>query len=564
MYKLIETSNIDVDHQFSISLEDRYENDFVKTAAKRDLPKEVDEAIAGLKRKKNHAYVLTTAMGDGETWGSNKNHDYFPYDGLLGLQNTPVWKEVAGKDERLNPEMEIKQRYQTFVDGHFFHHHRNKIERDPHFGYVPASIWNPKMRTVLLIIGVDRKKDPETAELIDRNELVSVSMGAKLPWDRCSICKNKRRSILNACDCLKFTNGKTLSDGRKVYAENLFPRFFDISKVLKPAFLAGNSLEKVAAEMVMGSIDLADYYDIGQFDKYAAVEKSAVLYKEIPAHVEGAIARVCNTEKDLPHDVLNDLSKLNHPKHAWGALTKAGIIAKPNEFAYILLKNQGHDELASHFLNANAKVSTEKPKGLTEDLHDLAQVDIDHKAAKIANSLPDHVIEERSIGNLNDRIYNTDKGLRKEAEVARTIGLGSILSALYLLYRKNAESTFNAYGLLGAGVSAVVRDKDNMTKFVGNDGVIVDEMNKHASFWQSGKGMVLRGLGGFALPYIASAHYQNKMQNGEQVGGMGRFIANNPGKLGLITGAAAVNPKAVYGGIKQVGGDLLSNFKSKK
>ena len=560
MYKLFQSSNVPEDLQISISLETRYETEFTKVATTRDLPKEVDEAIKNLARKKDHSYVLVTAMGDGETWGENKNGDYFPFDGLMGVQNTPVWKEVAGKDERANEEMKAKERYKTFADGHFFHHHKNKIEHDPHFGYVPASIWNPKMRTVLLIIGIDNKKDPETAEMIARNELLAVSMGAKLPWDRCSICKSKHKTLLQYCPHLRNQMHQTLPDGRKVYAENLFPRFFDISKVTRPAFLAGMQLEKVARQNGdMLSVDLADYYDIGQFDKQADVSKNAILYKELPAHVEGTVARVCNTEKDLPHQLMNDLSKMQ-PQHAWGALTKAGIIAKPNEFAYILLKHDGHDELAEKFLHAHATVSKEHPKGLDEKLHGLAQIEINHHAVKLANSIPDHILDERSIGTLENRIYKTDKGLRKEAGVVGNIGLGSILSALYMIYRKNAESTFNAYGLLGAGISQMVRDTPDGPKFLGNDSVTTDLMNKKAE--HEILKTIGKGFAGFTIPYIAAAHYQNKVNNGENVGVLGRFAANNPGKLGVVGGLAAIaGPKRIKTTAINLGSDIASAAK---
>ena len=72
--------------------------------------------------------------------------------------------------------------------------------------------------------------------------------------------------------------------------------------------------------------------------------------------------------------------------------------------------------------------------------------------------------------------------------------------------------------------------------------------------------MFLRGAAGFVAPYVVSAHYQNKINNGEQVGTIGRFIANNPGKLGIIGSAAAVNPTAVYGGAKKIGRDLVSGI----
>jgi hypothetical protein len=563
MYKLF-NSNIESDNFISLSLES--ESEFTKTASKRDLPKEVDEAIKNMARKEGHSYVLTTAMGDGETWGANKNGDYFPYDALMGLQNSKVWGEEIEKDERLNVDQAPKARYKTFEDAHFFHHHKNKIEHDPSFGYVEKAIWNPKMRTVLLIIGVDRKKDPETAEMIDRNQLIAVSMGAKLPWDRCSICGSKHKTLLQYCPHLKYNMGQILSDGRRAYAENLFPRFFDISKVTRPAFLAGMQLEKIArsqSDAFEFSIDLAEMYDIGQFDKHAEVEKKSTLYKELPVHIEGAIAKVCDTEKDLPHSLMEHLANLK-PQEAWGALTHAGIIAKPNEFAYILLKNSGRHDLADEFVNAKAIVKKPDVKGLDERLHELASIDINHKAVTASKNIPDYVLDDRSLGSLSDRIYNTERGLRKEAEVVRTIGLGSILSALYLMYRDNAKAEFNAYGLIGAGISQMVRDNDKSDKYLSNNPFVADQLNKQAAavpFGESIKGLTLKGVTGFTAPYILSAHYQNKINSGQQVGVIGRTIANNPGKLGIIGATMGVaGTRRSYNVIKGVAGDVTTGL----
>lgn len=564
MYKLLESSNVPEDQQISISLEDGYETEFVKTASKRNLPKEVDEVIKGMNRRKNHSYMLVTAMGDGETWGDNKNHDYFPNQSLLGLQNTPVWDEINQKEERLDPKLPPKQRYRTFDDADYYRHHKNKKEKgDPTFGYVERAIWNPRMNTVLLIIGVDETKAPDTVERIKRNELIAVSMGAKLPWDRCSICKKKHTSILQYCPDLKYRMGQTLPDGRKVYAENLFPRFFDISEVFRPAFLAGMQLEKVASNGLFDySIDLAEIYDIGQFDKFAEVEKHSTLYKELPTHIEGSIAKVCNTEKDLPHELMNDLAKMK-PQEAWGALTHAGIIAKPNEFAYILMKHNGRDDLAEKFIRTKAIVKNPDVKGLDEELHHLVTIDINHNAVKLSNQIPEHILNDRSIGSLENRIYDTDKGLRKEAEVVSTIGLGSILSALYLLYRRNVEDKFSIYGILGAGISQIVRGDEHSSKYLSNNPFVADELNKHAaeSFWKSGKGLAVKGFGGFAAPYIMSAHYQNKIDQGQPVGTLGRLVANNPGKLGIVGGAMALaGPKKSYEAVKGLVGDVASGL----
>ena len=553
MYKLFD-SNIDDDDKISVSLESRYESDFVKTAGKRDLPAEVDEVIKNMVRKPNHAYMLVTAMGDGETWGANKNGDFFPYDALFGMQNKPVWGIQPDKDERLKDSMDPKQRFRTFDDSHFFKLHKNKFGIDPHFGYVERAIWNPKMRTVLLVIGVDRAKAPGTAEKIDRNELVAVSMGAKLPWDRCSICQSKHKTLPQYCHHLKFQMGHILPDGQRVYAENLFPRFFDISEVRRPAFLAGMQLEKIAG--VEYSIDLAEEYDIGRFDKYAESEKQAVLYKHMPAHVEGAIARVCETEKDLPHQLLRDLAQLK-PQEAWGALTHAGIIAKPNEFAYIVLHPERPD-LAEKFLRAKGVVSNPDVKGLDMRLHGMAEVNINHAAVALSKSIPSRVIDERSVSSVGDRIYATDRGLRKSAGAEGVVGLGSILSALYMLYRKNAETRLGAYGLLGAGIGLMAADKDDAPKFIGNNPYITDEMNKRAGV----AAKIGIGAAGFALPYVAGAHYQNKLNQGQQVGVLGRFVANNAGKLGVVGAAGLTHPAEMYGGIKNVASDVMRGIKT--
>ena len=561
MYKLL-SSNVEDDNYISLSLEDRNNSTLIKTAAKRDLPREVDEAIKSMVRKPNHAYILVTAMGDGETWGANKNGDFFPNDALLGMQNSPVWGVSPDKDERIDSVVTPKLRYKTFEDAHYFKHHKNKFGRDPHFGYVERAIWHPKMRTVLLIIGVDRKAAPDTAAKIDANELVAVSMGAKLPWDRCSICGSKHKTIMQYCPHLKFSMGKIMDDGKRVYAENLFPRFFDISEVTKPAFLAGMQLEKIASQnsSFEFSLDLAQQYDIGRndifFNKQAETEKQAVLYKKVPAHVEGAIARVCDSEEDLPLGLLNDLAKMP-PKEAWGALTRAGIIAKPNEFAYVLLKNAGREDLAESFIRRKAVVHHPDVKGLDERLHDLAGVEITHGSKLIANNIPGAVINERSVGNLNDRIYKTEKGMRKEAGIAGVIGLGGILSALYLMYRKNAERRFAASGLLGAGANDLFHEDHKPSKYIGNDPYLVESMNKEAGFW----GGALRVGGGFAVPYVGSAYFQNKMMNGERVGAVGRFVANNPAKLGIVGGLGAANPKALYSASKTLASDTVAGAK---
>jgi hypothetical protein len=90
-------------------------------------------------------------------------------------------------------------------------------------------------------------------------------MGAKVPFDVCSICANKAKAITDYCDHLKFEMNRVYSDGRKVYAINTIPKFFDISIVTIPA-------DPVARVMV--PIGVEKYAHLVSQEKLTANEKS--------------------------------------------------------------------------------------------------------------------------------------------------------------------------------------------------------------------------------------------------------------------------------------------------
>ena len=136
---------------------------------------------------------------------------------------------------------------------------------------------------------------------------------------------------------------------------------------------------------------------------------------------------------------------------------------------------------------------------------------------------------------------------------------GAILTALYMMYRHNAEQAFNAYGLLGAGISAASRDTYQEPKYLSNNPYVEDALNKQAG---AKANTLLRGLAGFIAPYIASAHYQNRMMQGYPVGVTGRTIANNPGKIGIVTGLAAMNPGAFAKGSGTFAKEIMHGFKN--
>ena len=513
MIKLFESSQED-DFFFATDIDSR---GFEKVAAVKDLPKEVDEAVKNLKKKPNHKYMLLSAMGDGETWGSNKNGDYFPNAALTGMQRKDE-KGVKG-----NPV----QRYKTFERGHFFHHHKNKIERgDPHFGYIANAIWNPKMRTVLLIVGVDALKDPETADEIESGRVTSVSMGARLPYDVCSKCKNKRTKITENCECLRRgLLNKVQDDGSKVFLFNYEPDFFDISKVFKRAFEGGVSMMKVAADLTgsISSLDIALEY--GLVDDYLVdmfgdpILKTADLHtkileriQQLPDHLVSTIREVCKTEERLPASFLNSLAQFEL-YDIWGAFAEAGIIPTADEFAYLYLIKQGRYDLAMQYLGKDIElVEGVEPETISPELLGQIRVIMSGKSSDIQSRIDNEMRRERGLNTLDQRVYDTKRGTRK-LKYRQVAKLGPLMSTLYFELRKNMQDA--------------IKSKDN-----------ISGMNKEA-------GQLLRAGAGFVAPYIASAHFQQKEMNGQPVGFLARTVAHNPAKIGLVTALAVAHPNEV-------------------
>ena len=336
MYKEIVydiTANTKIDKSLQIEVLDS----FIKTAS--SIPEYLKEWVASVKRKPNHTYVLVSAVGAGEYWGANKNGDYFPEEALLSEQ----------EPDELRPGEKPKPRYLTFMDANFFKFHNNK-PYSPTYGYVAGVFYDHEMHKVVLIIGVDNEKAPDIDREIEEGKIIAVSMGCKVPYDVCSICGNKAKTRSQYCVHLKTKMNQILPDGRKVYAINTKPRFFDISYVTRPAWRGGLMMAKVAS--CFGdkcSIELAeevgtaerDHYNFDILFKTASSKKAEEKNAEIKKEVEGRIVKLIREESlqepTLPHSLLDALAELPLSE-CWGNLLYYKILPKPNEFAYLITK----------------------------------------------------------------------------------------------------------------------------------------------------------------------------------------------------------------------------------
>jgi hypothetical protein len=173
---------------------------FIKTAG--TLMPEIQQWAAGYKPEEDKVAILVNALGASEYWGQNVNSDIFPEASLIHDCRThhdshPV-DSFTGKT--IPP-----YGYWTFLQALPYCHHKNK---DPNrtFGKVVMSCWNPKMKRVELIVVLDKRAALQNGaqHVIDRilqGEFPDVSMGAKVPWDRCSICNHKSKTREDYCSC---------------------------------------------------------------------------------------------------------------------------------------------------------------------------------------------------------------------------------------------------------------------------------------------------------------------------------------------------------------------------
>lgn len=227
MYKRIEGFQFTLDDNVFILEEDK---PLEKKAALNILTPRLLEYKNSIQLDDKYRYIAVIAVSAGETWGANRNGDYFPREELI-------------------------KHYQTFENGYLFEHHKNKDPKDA-FGRIKKAFWNEDMDRVELIVAVEMNdRGQEMMKLLEEGNTIDVSMGCTVPFDVCSICGNMATKRSEYCNHLKYHMNEILPDGRKVYAINIQPNFFDISWVTRGADVTAKVFAKVASDMKQASID---------------------------------------------------------------------------------------------------------------------------------------------------------------------------------------------------------------------------------------------------------------------------------------------------------------------
>jgi hypothetical protein len=366
---------------------------FEKTASAGLLP-EVVSYIDTLRPRKDAQYVLVNAMGAGEYFGSNINGDHFPEEALMHRPDhwtgNPLLDKRAAKDWPYG--------YPTFYNAHAYAHHKNK---DPSraYGEVELAVWNDHMKRVELVVRVDHERCVRFGGVAVWDRLVAgqypdVSMGTKVPWDMCSICgdwkkyrialatfnpkkhrhpgiavleyhrKHPIRGISitrkDYCQHAAKDMNKILSDGRKVFVYNFFPRFFDISfvfigadrtaKVMIFIIKAGQAVPSALAAEHLGikesevlepgekRASVADDILEAAFLKGAEKKHGEIDKKVVPSQFAGkAIPILENSEPGMSEDAMRAMSSVPLSS-ALATSAGMGMVLKPEEFKNVVLK----------------------------------------------------------------------------------------------------------------------------------------------------------------------------------------------------------------------------------
>lgn len=190
---------------------------------------------------KDHFMLHVVAIGAHPRYMPNRNGDAFTREDLLNTHDTFV----------------------KFAK--FYREHKN-TDPDNNLGIVKASAYNHDLDRVELLVHGNKERAEEEYELAKRGSELSVSMSCKVKHDRCSCCGNEARNLDSYCDHLKDNMNQYMPEFRKyAFAFNPNPKFFDISRVRRPAdriahyleYVFGDetdSLQKAASEVTRGGI----------------------------------------------------------------------------------------------------------------------------------------------------------------------------------------------------------------------------------------------------------------------------------------------------------------------
>jgi len=204
----------------------------------------LSDIVKGIRPERGHQYIHLISMGAQEAYGPNRNGDGF--NEKRGSFELAERKD--GRPQYYHMDGGLVDYHRTFTKfANVFKHHKND---DPKLsiGDIVADAYNPEMKRGELIIKVPEDDEwmPHLQKLANGKD-IPFSMACKVPYDVCTICGNRARSRKEYCKHAADHLSEIVKEGHQAYVINDAPKFFDISRVFRPADRIAWSLRKVAS-----------------------------------------------------------------------------------------------------------------------------------------------------------------------------------------------------------------------------------------------------------------------------------------------------------------------------
>jgi hypothetical protein len=283
------------------------------------------DVVKSIRPEPGYQYIHLITMGAQEGYSCNRNGDGFnekraAFEIPYPVDGNHIYQMKGG----------LMERHSTFSKhAHVFEHHKNKDPKKA-IGSVYGDAYNQEMKRGELIAKV-----PEDAnwmphlEKLANGEDIPWSMACKVPYDVCTICKNKAKSRAEYCKHAADHLTEITKEGHQVFVINDEPDFFDISRVFRPADRIAWSLRKVAsagALSIKSGAQLAEEAGLILPERlwdadslYASAKlASAKKFAEIEKLVDGSARSVDNAQRlkglvcgcpteNLPHEAMDVL-----------------------------------------------------------------------------------------------------------------------------------------------------------------------------------------------------------------------------------------------------------------
>lgn len=548
----------------------------VKTAGA--LNPDVERFIKSLQPDSRYTYVLVNAMGYSEFYGANSNTDWYGYNPHIdhnGLLHAPSdW----GQDPEIDAQLGKVWPYgfPSFYGASVYAHHKNSDPVRFGFGEVIFVARNEPMKRIELVERIDneeivRKGRQSILDRIHGGERVDVSMGAKIPWDACSICTDwetvnkawrtfdpekhlhpgmavlqyhKKVAPIRGisptqseyCDCLRKMRGKILPDGRKVFMYNDFPRFFDISFVWIGADRTARVMWFLPAKQDTASSHLEE---VSQQNKLASVPedlfKESEIQKEVPDAFVERVIDSADQEPDMDPDFLESAASVFGPQALLSTLGSLGIALRPHEFHLSVSVTPESRRVAKACIQRGITFSTDAP-----GIDDCCAVDTEKVSEVLGSTVSGYAVDRSSFAPY---VENRPK----------TAGQNSFQGIRHPELDKVAAA-YNGYRISLLEKSADLFRPDSLP--VSWD----QELSKTAI---SGGSMAAL-LSTPGIVHLISSHLRQKNRAAAEqgrpsdVGAVGNFVARNPTFSSLATVGAGL--RAVMG-VEKAGG-LTSAIKA--